>query len=128
MGHARLVGEPPQPDDRTHASCSLYRPFQPDGSASPDRCGFQQPGEQLDAGKLGAVRFANERDLVPAAGGLYVTEAVPTPAPETVIQQGMIEESNVEPIVEMTRMMNIAHNFSFAKDLGDSESDRTRSA
>jgi flagellar basal-body rod protein FlgF len=83
---------------------------------------------QGEAGKLGAVRFANERDLVPAAGGLYVTEAVPTPAPETVIQQGMIEESNVEPVVEMTRMMNIAHNFSFAKDLGDSESDRTRSA
>jgi flagellar basal body rod protein FlgG len=40
----------------------------------------------------------------------------------------MIEESNVEPVIEMTRMMNIAHNFSFAKDLGDSESDRTRSA
>ena len=38
------------------------------------------------------------------------------------------EESNVEPIIEMTRMMDIAHNFSFAKDLGDSESDRTRSA
>jgi flagellar basal-body rod protein FlgF len=83
---------------------------------------------QGEAGRLGAVRFANERDLVPAAGGLYVTEAVPVPAPETVIQQGMIEESNVEPIIEMTRMMDIAHSFSFAKDLGDSESDRTRSA
>jgi flagellar basal-body rod protein FlgF len=83
---------------------------------------------QGEAGRLAVVRFANERDLAPAAGGFYVTEAQPVAAPEAVIQQGMIEESNVEPIVEMTRMMNISHNFSFAKDLGDSESDRTRSA
>jgi flagellar basal-body rod protein FlgF len=84
--------------------------------------------EQGDAGRIGVVSFANERDLVPASGGFYVTEAQPVPASNTVVLQGMIEESNVEPIVEMTRMMNIAHNFSFAKDLGDSENDRTRSA
>jgi flagellar basal-body rod protein FlgF len=83
---------------------------------------------QGDAGRIAVVRFENERDLAPAAGGLYVTEAVPVPAPETTIQQGMIEESNVEPIVEMTRMMKISHNFGFAKDLGDGESDRMRSA
>lgn len=83
---------------------------------------------QGEVGRIAVVRFENERDLAPAAGGLYVTEAQPVPAPETTIQQGMIEESNVEPIVEMTRMMNISHNFSFAKDFGDAESDRTRSA
>jgi flagellar basal-body rod protein FlgF len=83
---------------------------------------------QGEAGRLGVVRFANERDLVPAAGGLYVTEATPLAAPDAVVQQGMIEESNVESVVEMTRMMDIAHNFSFAKDLGDGENDRTRSA
>ncbi len=83
---------------------------------------------QGEAGRISIVRFDNERDLVPASGGLYVTEALPTPASDTVIVQGMIEESNVEPIIEMTRMMTISHNFNFAKDLGDSESDRTRSA
>src|SRR5260370_18336068 len=83
---------------------------------------------QGEAGRLTVVRFDNERDLVPASGGLFVTEALPQPATETVVQQGMIEGSNVESILEITRMMNISHNFEFAKNLGDSESDRTRSA
>jgi flagellar basal-body rod protein FlgF len=83
---------------------------------------------QGESGRLAIVRFENERDLIPAAAGLFVTEAQPVPATETVVQQGMIEESNVEPVLEMTRMMDIAHNFNFAKDLGDAESERTRSA
>ncbi len=83
---------------------------------------------QGEAGRIAIVRFDNERDLVPASGGLYVTEAQPSATTDTVVVQGMIEGSNVEPIVEMTRMMTISHNFNFAKDLGDSESDRTRSA
>jgi flagellar basal body rod protein FlgG len=40
----------------------------------------------------------------------------------------MVENSNVEPILEMTRMMNIARNFSFAKDLGDGDAERARTA
>lgn len=83
---------------------------------------------QGQVGRVAVVRFDNERDLVPASGGLYVTEAQPVPASGTVVLQGMIEESNVEPIVEMTRLMTISRNFSFAKDLGDGESDRVRSA
>jgi flagellar basal-body rod protein FlgF len=83
---------------------------------------------QGEAGRLAVVRFDNERDLVPASGGLFVTEAVPQPATETVVLQGMIEGSNVESILEITRMMNISHNFGFAKDLGDSESERARTA
>jgi len=83
---------------------------------------------QGEAGRLAVVRFDNERDLVPASGGLFVTEAVPQPATETVVLQGMIEGSNVESILEITRMMNISHNFSFANDLGDSESERARTA
>ena len=83
---------------------------------------------QGEAGRLTVVRFDNERDLVPASGGLFVTEALPQPATDTIVQQGMIEGSNVESILEITRMMNISHNFSFAKDLGDSESERARTA
>jgi flagellar basal-body rod protein FlgF len=84
--------------------------------------------EQGEAGRLAVVRFDDERDLVPASGGLFVTEATPVAAPDTQVLQGMVEESNVVPILEMTRMMNISHSFGFAKDLGDAESDRTKSA
>lgn len=83
---------------------------------------------QGDAGHIQVVQFADQRALTPAAGGVYVTDAQPTPASNTVLLQGMVEDSNVEPIIEMTRMMSISRNFGFAKDLGDNESDRAKSA
>jgi flagellar basal-body rod protein FlgF len=83
---------------------------------------------QGEAGRIQVAQFADERALTPAAGGLYVTDAVPTKATDAAVLQGMIENSNVEPILEMTRMMSIARNFSSAKDFGDSESDRARNA
>ena len=84
--------------------------------------------EQGQAGQIQPVQFADERALTPVAGGLYVTDATPSPAKDATIQQGMVEESNVEPIVEMTRMLGIARNFGFAKDFGDGEADRARNA
>jgi flagellar basal-body rod protein FlgF len=82
---------------------------------------------QGEAGRITIAKFADERMLTPAAGGLYVTDARPTAA-ETPVLQGMVEESNVQPIIEMTRLMNISRNFGFAKDLGDGEADRARNA
>ena len=82
---------------------------------------------QGEAGRITVATFADERTLTPAAGGLYVTDAQPTTA-ETPVLQGMVEESNVQPIIEMTRLMNISRNFGFAKDLGDGEADRARNA
>jgi flagellar basal-body rod protein FlgF len=83
---------------------------------------------QGEAGRLAVVKFANERDLVPAAGGLFVTQAPSSPAPDAQVMQGMVENSNVEPIIEMTRLMTISQNFASAKDMLDQENDRTRSA
>jgi flagellar basal-body rod protein FlgF len=84
--------------------------------------------EQGQAGKLAVVKFANENDLAPASAGLYVTQATPVPAPDTAVMQGMVEESNVQPIVEMTRMMTVAQNFASANNLLQAESDREKSA
>src|SRR5205807_6647763 len=66
---------------------------------------------QGQAGQIQPVQFADERALTPVAGGLYVTDATPSPAKDTTVQQGMVEESNVESIVEMTRMLTISRNF-----------------
>jgi len=84
--------------------------------------------DQGQAGKFAVVKFANENDLAPASAGLYVTQATPTPAPDTGLVQGMVEESNVQPIVEMTRMMTVAQDFASAQKLLDSESDREKTA
>jgi flagellar basal-body rod protein FlgF len=83
---------------------------------------------QGDTGHIQVVKFADERALSPASGGVYVTDAQPIPVTDTVVRQGMIEESNVQPILEMTRMMKISQNFSFAKDFGDGESTRATNA
>jgi flagellar basal-body rod protein FlgF len=84
--------------------------------------------EQGAVGQIEVMKFADERALNPASGGLFVTDATPTAATNTEVRQGMIEQSNVQPIIEMTRMMNISRNFGFAKDFGDGESDRAKNA
>jgi flagellar basal-body rod protein FlgF len=83
---------------------------------------------QGDAGHLSVVKFDDERQLTPATGGLYVSSATPTAATETMVLQGTVEDSNVQPIIEMTRLMAISRNFGFAKDFGDNEADRTKTA
>jgi flagellar basal-body rod protein FlgF len=80
------------------------------------------------AGKLGIQVFDKETDLVPAANGLYVTEAQPQPATNTLLLQGMIEESNVQPILEITHMMAVSRSYSFAKDMLDGEDSRIKNA
>jgi flagellar basal-body rod protein FlgF len=82
-----------------------------------------------NAGRVGVVAFDKEQELRPAANGLYVTDATPGPVPaDTAVVQGMIEESNVQPIVEVTRMMSLSRSFNFAKEMLDGESDRSKSA
>jgi flagellar basal-body rod protein FlgF len=65
---------------------------------------------------------------VPVANGLFTTEAQPQPAADTAVVQGMVEDSNVQPVVEMTRLMQVARNFAFAKEMADGEHDRLKNA
>ena len=43
--------------------------------------------------------------------GLYKTEGAPLPAQNTSVMQGAVEGSNVNPILEMTRMIEISRNY-----------------
>ncbi|MEX1147277.1 MAG: flagellar basal-body rod protein FlgF [Sphingomonadales bacterium] len=71
-------------------------------------------------GRLGVVEFEDLSALEKAGESLYATEAVPVPAEGFTLLQGMYEGSNVEPIVEMTNMMNFAKRYqSVAKLLND---------
>jgi flagellar basal-body rod protein FlgF len=80
------------------------------------------------AARMQVLKFAKDQELKPAAGGLYVTDAQPAPAEGTVVLQGMIEDSNVQPIVEITRMMSVSRAFEAAKDLVEGEGERQRNA
>jgi flagellar basal-body rod protein FlgF len=77
-------------------------------------------------GKLQIVNFAQPQAVTPSASGLYLTDQTAEPAPRTKVQQGMIEEANVQPVVELTRMMAISRASGSVKDFLDEESTRQR--
>jgi flagellar basal-body rod protein FlgF len=56
-------------------------------------------------GRIDLVTFANEQRLEKAGGSLYRTEQPAVPADGARVVQGALEGSNVQPILEMTRMM-----------------------
>ncbi|MFN4089509.1 MAG: flagellar basal-body rod protein FlgF [Alphaproteobacteria bacterium] len=89
----------------------------PDGVVSAD-------GERLT--RLRVVTFENGYELRKTRTGLYTTDAEPEPAPEARIAQGMLEQSNVQAIVEMTRMMEILRSFQGTDNLVQDEHQRLR--
>lgn len=78
-------------------------------------------------GKLNVVRFEREQAMTPVGGGLYTTTETPAAAqPETKVQQGMLEESNVKPVVEMTNMIEILRQYQSMQRVLDAEHERQR--
>lgn len=84
-------------------------------------------GNQI--GKIDLVTFDNQQGLRKTAQGLYATDLEARPAPaSTTIAQGMLESSNVEPVVEMTNMIELMRQYQNAQNLIDGEHDRLRKA
>jgi flagellar basal-body rod protein FlgF len=79
-------------------------------------------------GKLAVVNFDNLQAVAADADGLYTTDQAPAPATNVRIEQGMIEGSNVQPITEMTRLMQASRAVGMAKTFQDNESDRHKNA
>jgi len=80
-------------------------------------------------GKIDLVNFANQQELRKTAQGMYATAQNPTAAPATsTLQQGALEASNVEPISEMTSMLELLRQYQTTQDLLDSENSRLRNA
>lgn len=80
------------------------------------------------AGRLTVVSFDKLQAVASEENGLYSTDETPNPAPDTKVVQGMLEESNVQPILEMTRLMAASHAVGMAKSFQDNESDRHKTA
>ncbi len=75
--------------------------------------------ETGEIGRLGLVFFADTGALVKQGGGLYATEAVPLLAADAKVIQGSLEGSNVQPIVEMTRMISLLRSYQAAQNFAD---------
>jgi flagellar basal-body rod protein FlgF len=82
--------------------------------------------DQGEAGTLAIVEFENVQYLEPQGNGLYATEAPALPAENSLVRQGMLEGSNVNPILEMTRMIDVSRNYTSNMKLIHNEHERQR--
>jgi flagellar basal-body rod protein FlgF len=79
-------------------------------------------------GRVGVVAPDRPSDLK-AEGGRLFSVAGPT-APVTVpkVIQGTVEASNIQPTLELTRMMNDLREFQFTSEMVQAEADRQQGA
>jgi flagellar basal-body rod protein FlgF len=84
--------------------------------------------EKQKVGRIAVVNFDNPQVLAETQGGLYTTTQTPQSITTTTVEQGTIEEPNIQPIIEMTKLMTAAHEISEAKNFADGEHNRIKSA
>lgn len=80
--------------------------------------------ENGQVAKLKVVRFENDQELRKAGDGLYETTLDPEAIDRPSIVQGMMEESNVQPVVEITRMTQILREYQGVQKMIDAEHER----
>jgi len=77
-------------------------------------------------GKLKIVRFENPQQLKRSAGGLYASESAPINVDQPSVTQGMLEGSNVQPIFEMARMIEIHRTYDSVRSFLEREDERMK--
>jgi flagellar basal-body rod protein FlgF len=84
--------------------------------------------EQGAVGKVKITSFENLQKLVPIGGNLYDAQGTQEKAVETPhVVQGMIENSNVQPILEMNKMMEILRMYQASQNMLLNDHERQRS-
>lgn len=64
-----------------------------------------------DFGAIGLFSFSNEQLLQHTGHNLYKAEITPDAAEGVTLAQGMLELSNVSPVLELTHMINVSRSF-----------------
>jgi flagellar basal-body rod protein FlgF len=97
-----------------------------DGTISADRT--QQGNAQVVYGKLDVVDFADHNQLKPEEGILFNADAAPIQVAQPAIAQRMLEQSNVQPVKELTSMIWVQRNYEAVEKFIEGEDDRMRRA
>ncbi|MCC7015682.1 MAG: flagellar basal-body rod protein FlgF [Rhodospirillales bacterium] len=77
-------------------------------------------------GKLRVVTFDNEAALRQVGNTLFRTDETPRAAEKPTVIQGALEASNVQPIVEITRMIDVQRTYESLARFIDREDERIR--
>ncbi len=88
-----------------------------DGTVSAD-------GEPL--ARIGLVTVEDQSKLFREAGVLFRADAAPVPVEEGKVVQGFLEQSNVNPVGELARMVEVQRAYEYGQKLMDQEDDRIR--
>ena len=75
-------------------------------------------------GKIGVVQPADANQMQAEGGRLFRADTPTQPVAAPGLIQGAVEDSNVQPIVEITRMMTLLREFQFTSQFVQGESDR----
>jgi flagellar basal-body rod protein FlgF len=85
-------------------------------------------GKNGDIGKLRLVDFPNDRALVKEGNSLYSTTQTPTDTTDATFTQGMLESSNVQPVLEIGHMIEVMRAYQATATLNSSQENMERDA
>jgi len=80
--------------------------------------------ENGQIGQMRIVAFDNEQDLKKAGDGTYITNDTANTVARPQLTQGMLEDSNVEAISQMTSMLTVMRSYQSIQNILDNEQDR----
>jgi len=86
-------------------------------------------GQTTSLGKIGVSRFTTLASLKKAGDNLYdAGGATPTTATDAHVHQGMVERSNVQPVVEITNLIAITRAYERVTQMVSQTEDLSQSA
>lgn len=77
-------------------------------------------------GKVGVMRFEKEYELRQVGSSMFNTDQDPQPVNRPDVIQGALESSNIQPVIEMTRMIEIQRSYESLSRFIDREDDRLK--
>ena len=85
-------------------------------------------GKTGQIAKLKLVDFADPMALTKEGGSLYATTQAPGTATAAKLAQGMLESSNVKPVIEISHMIEVMRSYEATSTLSKSQEDLMRQA
>ena len=86
-------------------------------------------GKNGTIGKVRVVDFANERALVKEGASLYDANGQsPASADNFTLQSGMLESSNVQPVIEISNMIEVMRAYQATASMSQTQEDLMRQA
>lgn len=84
--------------------------------------------EQGVRGRIGIVAFDNPQTLNPIGDSLWEATEAPVATEAAKVVQAMLEQSNVQPVVEMVRMIDIMRSYQASTELLNAGEELSRRA